>query len=80
MQYFFFQYSIYLCTHSTGTGTNACYVEKIENVENYTGPPGSHTIISTEWAGLGESGVLDFIRTEYDREVDEHSTNRGYEM
>ncbi len=75
-------YSIYLCTKkfNAGTGTNACYVEKIENVENYSGPVGSHTIISTEWAGLGESGVLDFIRTDYDRDVDYHSTNRGSEM
>ncbi|KAJ6641967.1 Hexokinase type 2 [Pseudolycoriella hygida] len=63
-----------------GTGTNACYVEKIDFVENYSGPPGTHTIISTEWAGLGESGVLDFIRTDYDRDVDYNSCNRGYEI
>ncbi|KAG4079874.1 hypothetical protein HA402_015005 [Bradysia odoriphaga] len=63
-----------------GTGTNACYVEKIENVENYSGPPGTRTVISTEWAGLGESGVLDFVRTDYDRDVDFHSTNRGSEI
>lgn len=57
-------------------------MEKIENVENYSGPvdSGSHTIISTEWAGLGESGTLDFIRTEYDRDVDCNSSNSGSEM
>lgn len=65
---------------NAGTGTNACYVEKIENVENFTGTTGSHTIISTEWAALGESGTLDFIRTDYDRDVDDHSSNRGSEM
>lgn len=71
---------IFSRTNSTGTGTNVCYVEEIENVENYNGPPGLYTIISTEWAGLGESGVLDFIRTAYDRDVDENSTNSGNEM
>lgn len=32
-----------------GTGSNACYVEKIENIENYDGTETSQMIINTEW-------------------------------
>ncbi len=66
-----------------GTGSNACYVEKINNVENWDGPlvdNKSHVLINTEWGAFGDNGVLDFIRTEYDRDIDEHSINRGKQM
>lgn len=61
-----------------GTGSNACYVEKVENCEMYEGTTNkSHVIINTEWGAFGDNGALDFVRTQYDREIDEHSINRG---
>lgn len=63
-----------------GTGSNACYVERIENIENYSGPATSQMIINIEWGALGDSGTLEFIRTSYDRYIDENSINRGKQM
>lgn len=34
-------------------------------------------LINTEWGAFGDNGALDFIRTEYDREIDEFSINKG---
>ena len=34
-------------------------------------------MINTEWGALGDDGCLDFIKTEYDRQVDKHSINPG---
>lgn len=55
-------------------------MEKIENVENYNGPATSQMIINIEWGALGDSGALEFIRTSYDRNIDENSINRGKQM
>lgn len=65
-----------------GTGSNACYVERLENAECFDGPPSKkdHVLINTEWGAFGDNGALDFIRTEYDREIDEHSINPGKQM
>ncbi|XP_076174875.1 hexokinase-2 [Ptiloglossa arizonensis] len=47
-----------------GTGSNACYTERY----------GDHqTIIDIEWGAFGDNGVLDFIKTDYDRENDANS-------
>lgn len=60
-----------------GTGTNACYVEKTKNLQcatagNYSaGKP--HMLINTEWGAFGEGGVIDFILTEFDRDIDDNS-------
>ncbi|EDW15714.1 hexokinase type 2 [Drosophila mojavensis] len=61
-----------------GTGSNACYVEKTSNVEMFPGyqnSPKPHMIINCEWGAFGDNGVLDFVRTRYDVEVDSHSMN-----
>ncbi|KAG8224324.1 hypothetical protein J437_LFUL004280 [Ladona fulva] len=64
-----------------GTGANACYVEKIENAENYNGEPGpQRMVINTEWGAFGDNGVLDMIRTEYDHEIDQYSLNPGRQV
>lgn len=64
-----------------GTGSNACYVEKIEKVENFVGESDkSHVIINTEWGAFGNNGALDFIRTKYDREIDEQSNEPGLQI
>lgn len=62
-----------------GTGTNACYVEKLDRVQKWKpderGP--SQVIINTEWGALGDHGCLDFLRTEYDKQIDKASRNPG---
>ncbi|XP_055916578.1 hexokinase type 2-like [Eupeodes corollae] len=64
-----------------GTGCNACYLERVENVDLYDGPLNkSHVIINTEFGAFGESGMLDFVRSEYDRFVDQGSMNPGRQI
>ncbi|XP_064469290.1 hexokinase type 2-like [Ornithodoros turicata] len=62
-----------------GTGSNACYMEKLENVELFvgekTGP--AQVIINTEWGAFGDKGSLDFITTPYDKDIDKNSLNPG---
>ncbi|KAK8403190.1 hypothetical protein O3P69_000998 [Scylla paramamosain] len=65
-----------------GTGTNACYMEKLEKVELWDGstdePP--QVIINTEWGAFGDNGCLDFVRTEYDNTIDRESINPGRQL
>lgn len=64
-----------------GTGCNGCYLERVENAELFEGQPGkSHVIINAEMGAFGESGMLDFIRTEYDRIIDRASMNPGKQI
>ncbi|XP_034829329.1 hexokinase type 2 isoform X3 [Maniola hyperantus] len=64
-----------------GTGSNACYVEKTENCEIFDGEPGKpELLINTEWGAFGDDGTLDFIRTEFDRDVDTNSINPGKQI
>lgn len=72
-----------------GTGSNACYMEKLERIDQCAHLankplPGQladnepkQMIINTEWGAFGDNGVLDFIRTKWDHELDEFSINRG---
>ncbi|XP_017762059.1 PREDICTED: hexokinase type 2 isoform X2 [Eufriesea mexicana] len=67
-----------------GTGTNACYVEKTNNVEcaipgNFE-PQKPHMLINTEWGAFGEGGTIDFILTEFDRDVDQTSINPSKQL
>lgn len=34
-------------------------------------------VIDTEWEEIGNKGQLDFIMTEYDKEIDESSVHKG---
>lgn len=65
-----------------GTGSNACYVERVSNAEMYDGPvkDKEYVLINTEWGAFGDNGALDFIRTEYDREIDDFSINKGKQL
>ncbi|XP_026319326.1 hexokinase type 2 isoform X2 [Hyposmocoma kahamanoa] len=64
-----------------GTGSNACYVEKTENCELFDGEPGKdELLINTEWGAFGDDGALDFVRTEFDRDVDTNSINPGKQI
>lgn len=69
-----------------GTGSNACYMEKIENIRKLekTEADDSHTelemCVNTEWGAFGDDGKLDKYRTEYDRALDEKSINPGKQL
>ncbi|WKX89310.1 hypothetical protein Q1695_008730 [Nippostrongylus brasiliensis] len=65
-----------------GTGTNACYMEKMSRIgklrdsDEEQGLP-DEMIINTEWGALGDDGSIDKILTQFDREVDSLSINPG---
>ncbi|XP_006835906.1 PREDICTED: putative hexokinase HKDC1 [Chrysochloris asiatica] len=59
-----------------GTGSNACYMEEMRNIELMKENKGK-MCINTEWGGFGDNGCIDDIQTQYDREVDEGSLNQG---
>lgn len=64
-----------------GTGTNACYMERAENVELYVGKEvDGQVIINTEWGAFGDNGCLEFVRTDWDHEVDSCSLNKGRQL
>lgn len=66
-----------------GTGCNACYVERVENVdllENDLKKDKTHVLINTEWGAFGDNGSLEFIRTDYDRQIDKTALNANYQL
>jgi len=66
-----------------GTGTNACYLEDVKNIEtlNHEDFPGQeHMVINTEWGAFGDNGELNFIKTKWDENVDEMSVNPGKQI
>ncbi|KAI4458723.1 hexokinase [Holotrichia oblita] len=62
-----------------GTGSNACYVEKQKNAELFDEPDAGsgQVLINTEWGAFGDNGKLDYIRTQYDKNIDQDSINPG---
>lgn len=62
-----------------GTGTNACYMERLDAVEKWTGDRDEpqQVIINIEWGAFGDAGHMDSIRTDFDKEIDQHSLNPG---
>lgn len=62
-----------------GTGSNGCYMESADRVRHWeTQRHGErHVIIDVEWGAFGDNGVLDFIKTKFDRSVDEGSLLRN---
>ncbi|KAK9751485.1 Hexokinase [Popillia japonica] len=65
-----------------GTGSNACYVEKQKNAELFDEPDmgSGQVLINVEWGAFGDNGVLDFVRTQYDKNIDQHSINVGQQL
>jgi len=65
-----------------GTGTNACYLEDVKNIGTIKGSSSKegHMIVNTEWGAFGDNGELEFIRTKWDKEVDENSLNPGKQI
>ena len=65
-----------------GTGTNAAYLEKMGRIpkasEKLKNDNCLHNmVVNTEWGAFGENGDLDFIRTPFDRMVDNFSLHPG---
>merc|ERR1712029_1012561 len=63
-----------------GTGTNACYLEDIKNIETINADEFAgqeHMVINTEWGAFGDNEELDFLKTKWDINVDENSINPG---
>lgn len=64
-----------------GTVTNAAYVEQSSLCERYEGDENlPFMIINTEWANFGANGHLDFIRNDFDKQVDASSYNPGVRL
>ncbi|NWI97254.1 HXK3 protein, partial [Pitta sordida] len=59
-----------------GTGTNACYMEEMQNVGTVEGEQGQ-MCINMEWGAFGNNGCLDHIFTSFDTVVDEQTINPG---
>uniref|UniRef100_A0A668UL07 Hexokinase-2 n=1 Tax=Oreochromis aureus TaxID=47969 RepID=A0A668UL07_OREAU len=59
-----------------GTGTNACYMEEMHNVELVEGDNG-RMCVNVEWGAFGENGELEEFCTEFDRLVDACSNYPG---
>ncbi|MEI6055164.1 MAG: hypothetical protein WCR55_03815 [Lentisphaerota bacterium] len=56
-----------------GTGTNACYPEKLANIKKWRGmPPKGNMIINMEWGNFDKLFI-----TPYDKDVDAASPNPG---
>ncbi|XP_059057217.1 hexokinase type 2 [Achroia grisella] len=64
-----------------GLIAGSCSVKRKSNCELFeekTDKP--EMLINTEWGAFGDDGSLDFIRTEFDRDVDTNSINRGTQI
>ncbi|XP_078508926.1 hexokinase-3 [Lissotriton helveticus] len=59
-----------------GTGSNACYMEELRNVERLEGDEG-RMCVNMEWGAFGDDGALAHIQTEFDHQVDQESLNPG---
>ncbi|KAL7981280.1 hypothetical protein Chor_002176 [Crotalus horridus] len=59
-----------------GTGTNACYMEEMRNVELVAGDKG-RMCVNMEWGAFGDNGCLEAFWTGFDAIVDENSLNPG---
>ncbi|XP_018617907.1 hexokinase-2 [Scleropages formosus] len=62
-----------------GTGTNACYMEEMRNLELVDGDEG-RMCVNMEWGAFGDDGALDDLRTEFDKEIDAGSLNPGKQL
>ncbi|TKR81417.1 hypothetical protein L596_015287 [Steinernema carpocapsae] len=63
-----------------GTGSNACYMEKVTRIKKVKGLGDEEMIVNTEWGGFGDDGALDFVRTNFDKAVDAITINPGRQL
>lgn len=60
-----------------GTGTNAAYVEKQENISKLSGNLPGYTAINIEWGTFGDGDDSVLPVTRFDRQLDAESKNTG---
>lgn len=60
----------------SGTGTNACYMEEMQNIELAEGDDG-RMCVNMEWGAFGDNGELDDFCTQFDHIVDDCSNYPG---
>ncbi|KAK2572234.1 Hexokinase HKDC1 [Acropora cervicornis] len=65
-----------------GTGSNACYMESLDNIPKWDGDQGhpQEVIVNTEWGAFGDNGSWNHLRTEFDEKVDSESLNPGMQL
>lgn len=65
-----------------GTGSNACYMESLDNIPKWDGDQGHprEVIVNTEWGAFGDNGSWNHLRTEFDEKVDSESLNPGMQL
>ncbi|KAH8385915.1 hypothetical protein KR200_006319, partial [Drosophila serrata] len=65
-----------------GSIANSCYVERLDKCEMYQGEedPKGVMIINSDWAHFGDGGQLDFLRNEFDKQMDVESINPGIRL
>lgn len=63
-----------------GTGSNCAFLERADRVAHWEGERHGekNVIIDIEWGAFGDNGTLDFIRTRFDREVDNASLHKTF--
>lgn len=67
-----------------GTGSNAAFVEYIKNIEKWDScykddEDSDLVVINCEFGALGDNGCLNFLKTEFDHELDQYSNHpRSY--
>ncbi|XP_026176995.1 hexokinase-2 isoform X2 [Mastacembelus armatus] len=62
-----------------GTGTNACYMEQMRNIDLMDSDDG-RMCVNTEWGAFGDDGALDDLRTDFDQDLDAGSLNPGKQL
>ncbi|KAJ3277742.1 hexokinase A [Borealophlyctis nickersoniae] len=64
-----------------GTGTNAAYVEKIDQIPKWKGarPASGEMIVNMEWGNWGADRIP-LPSTHYDNKLDRHSPNTGQQL
>lgn len=57
-------------------------METLENVELFSDdfPDVDQVVVNTELGAFGDNKVLDFVRTEWDNQVDKNSLNEGKQL
>ncbi|KAK3098513.1 hypothetical protein FSP39_020231, partial [Pinctada imbricata] len=59
-----------------GSGSNACFVERGENYNKLETDTGSDKVlVNCEWGSLGDNGCLDFMKSEFDKDLDLNSNH-----
>ncbi|XP_060577895.1 hexokinase type 2-like [Ruditapes philippinarum] len=63
-----------------GTGSNAAFVEYKDNIEKWDScykddDPSDIVVINCEFGAFGDNGCLDFMKTEFDHELDKYSNH-----